>query len=166
MKKNISLVLLALLITTAIEAQYDYAIGIRSGGTSGITLKNIITPMSAIEGIVGFWNDGLSFTVLYEQHPNAFDIEGLHWLFGAGAHVAFFEENYRDFTGPAWHNDYPDNIEDGEIGLGIDGMIGIEYKIPVLPLAFSAEIKPFIDFVSADEIWGSLDPGIGIKLAF
>jgi len=166
MKKNILLLIFALSLTTAIDAQYNYAIGIRSGGTSGITFKNIITPMSAIEGIVGFWNDGLSFTVLYEQHPNALNIEGLHWLFGAGAHAVFFEENYRGFKGPAWYNDYPDNIEDGEIGIGIDGMLGIEYKIPVLPLAISAEIKPFIDFVSGNEIWGSLDPGIGIKLAF
>ncbi len=146
-------------------AQYDFAIGVRAGGTSGITARKIIHPNSAVEGILGIWNDGLSITGLYEKHPNAFNVNGLHWLYGAGAHVAFYNANYRGYRGPAWFTENRE-IEDGAVGVGIDGMAGIEYKVPEIPLAFSFDLKPFIEFASGSVTWFSLDPGVGIKLAF
>jgi hypothetical protein len=55
--------------------------------------------------------------------------------------------------------------EDG-IGLGIDGMIGLEYSIPGAPVAFSLDMKPFLEFNTNGGAWVSLDPGLGVKVAF
>jgi hypothetical protein len=54
--KNIKWFLVIALLLSGIcihsEAQYRYSLGIRSGGTSGITLKSIQSPSMAFEGIV------------------------------------------------------------------------------------------------------------------
>ena len=165
MKKQ--LVILLLLATSVCSyAQYDFAIGLRSGGTSGITLKSIRSDQVAVEGIIGIWNDGLSLTGLYERHPNAFDVNGFHWLLGLGGHATFYEGSFRGNNGPAWYKDYPDGIEDDALGLGIDGMAGLEFKFPAVPLAISMELKPFIEFTTRGDVWFSFDPGLGIKFAF
>ncbi|MFW6227248.1 MAG: hypothetical protein ACOC31_04005 [Bacteroidota bacterium] len=145
-------------------SQYDFAIGLRSGGTSGITLKKN-NPSTSVEGIVGIWNDGLSFTGLFEQHPGIAEVPGLHWVYGVGAHVAFYSDNFRGAGGPAWF-DYNRDIADDDLGLGVDAIIGIEYKIPPLPLAFSIDIKPFVEFTTDGVVWFAFDPGLGIKFAF
>ncbi len=51
MKISIS-ILVFLLVSGIVSAQYDFAAGLRSGGTSGITLKKKYAN-SAVEGIVG-----------------------------------------------------------------------------------------------------------------
>ena len=167
MKKRLFVIPLLLLgFTMGIHAQYKYAIGIRSGGTSGITLKSIKSPQLAVEGIIGVWNDGLSFTGLYERHPNAFGIDGFHWLLGVGAHVTLYEGNFRGDAFPAWYGVYPGDIDDGALGLGIDAIAGLEFKFPIVPFAISFELKPFMEFTTSNNIWFSLDPGLGLKLAF
>ena len=54
----------------------------------------------------------------------------------------------------------------GGIGLGIDGVIGLEYKIPTIPIAISIDVKPFLEVNTSGGAWLSLDPGLGIKIAF
>lgn len=167
MKKLLATISVIALMTMVhqVHAQYNFAVGVRSGGTSGLTLKAITSPTTAVEGIIGFWNDGLSFTGIFEKHPQAFDVEGLHWMLGVGAHVAFYEDNFRGKTGPAWYDDHPE-IVDGDLGLGVDAKAGIEYKFPVIPLAVSVGFKPFLEFTTEGEVWLSADPGVGLKLAF
>jgi hypothetical protein len=166
MKKTILSITLMLASLATLNAQYQFAIGVRSGGTSGLTLKIINTSNTASELMVGFWNDGLSFTGLYERTPQVGTIEGLHWLLGMGAHVALYNDNFRNSGSPSWYSDKSVDIEDGDLGLGLDVMAGLEYKFPLVPLAISLELKPFVEFTTNGAIWLSLDPGLGIKLAF
>ena len=164
--KKLILFVTAILLTSlvSLNAQYNIALGLRAGGTSGITLKKITTNYTAVEGIVGFWNDGLSITGLYEKHPGA--PGNFHWIFGAGAHLTFYEDNLRGDSFPAWYADHPGDIEDGALGFGIDAVGGLEFFFEKIPLAISFELKPFIEFTTSENIWLSLDPGFGIKLAF
>ena len=169
MKKIILLTMVLITASAIADAQsnydpneYDYAIGLRSGGTSGLTLKKNYGP-TAIEGIIGFWHDGLSLTGLWENNQMAFAQPGLNWVYGVGGHVAFYGDN---FDGdPSWYNN-PHNSGDGSLGLGIDGIVGLEYKIENIPIAIGFNFKPYLEVVSDGGVLFSLDPGIGIKIAF
>jgi hypothetical protein len=48
----------------------------------------------------------------------------------------------------------------------MDGIIGIEYKIAPIPLAVSLDMKPFFEMNTNGRAYLSLDPGIGVKVAF
>ena len=158
------LLVVFLLITGLVSAQYNFAVGLRSGGTSGITLKKKYE-YSALEGIIGFWHDGLSVTALWEKTTTAFDVPNLNWYYGLGGHVSVYGEDFDGKGGPSWYR-HPHDIDDGDLGLGIDGIVGLEYKIPEIPFAFSLDFKPFIEVVTDGGFVFFLDPGLGIKLAF
>ena len=164
MKKNILIVALVLFMSGSAMAQYDFAVGVRSGGTSGLTLKKNYGP-SAIEGIVGFWNDGFSLTALWEKNRMAFDEPGLFWYYGVGGHVSIYGDDFDGHGGPAWYK-HPHGDDDGDLGLGVDGIVGLEYKIPQAPIAFSLDFKPYLEVVTDGGAFFAIDPGLGIKVAF
>ena len=174
--KKLTATVLAVLFTATLTAQdnakvpdlainstnYKTAIGLRAGETSGLTIKQFIGSSTALEGIVGVWSHGLSATLLYEKHVPAFDVDGLNWYYGAGGHVAF-ESGRRILY---YRNDRYYRYNDGNIGLGVDGIIGLEYKIPTIPFALSLDVKPYVEVITNGRVWTSLDPGLGIKVTF
>ena len=162
--KKFFLITVMVLSTGIVMAQYDFAIGLRSGGTSGITLKKN-NGASALEGIIGFWHDGVSLTGLWEKNQMAFNEPGFNWFYGVGGHVSFYGDDFDGRYGTSWYK-HPHGIDDGDFGIGIDGVIGLEYKIPNVPIAFDIGLKPYIEIVSEGGIIFSPDPGIGIKIAF
>lgn len=96
----------------------------------------------------------LMFTGLYTIHGNdlikdnfAGDTSGFTYFFGFGGHVGVY-------TG-------------GSI-VGVDGIAGVEYKIPDLPLKASVDIKPTLDFVTAEGLryFNVLQGGATIRYVF
>lgn len=146
----------------AMGSSYNTAIGLRGGETSGLTIKHFIGGSTAIEGIIGLWHHGINITLLFEKHASAFGVDGLNWYYGGGGHIAIQTNSHYYGYGHRRHDRY----EKGNIGLGIDGIVGLEFKIPAVPIALSLDIKPYIEVISNGKIWGSLDPGLGIKVAF
>ncbi len=164
--KKFLIFLLLLLFSGIASAQYKYAVGVRSGGTSGITIQKNFE-YTAIEGILGFWNDGLSITALWEKRTNAFGEPYFYWYYGVGGHVSIYGENFKGYGGPAWYH-HPRSNDDGngDLGVGIDGILGFEYKIPRIPFTVSLDVKPNFEAVTDGgfEFW--IDPGIGIQVVF
>lgn len=158
---------LFLVLGTSLNAQLNYktAIGLRGGETSGLTIKQKIGGTTAIEGIIGFQGHGLSLTALFEKYQGT-GVEGLNWYYGGGAHATFFRYYYsrRHY----WRDEYYYSryYYNGGFGIGIDGVLGIEYKIPKAPIALSVDLKPYVEINNRGYLWTSLDPGIGIKVAF
>lgn len=163
MKKIILSLLTLLLVSTMAQAQYNFAIGLRSGGTTGLTLKKNYGP-TALEGIIGFWDDGFSATLLWEKNQRAFNEPGLRWYYGLGGHLAVYGDDF-DERGPSWYR-HGHHFTDGGLGLGVDGILGLEYKIPNAPIAVSIDLKPYLEIVTDGGAFFSPDPGIGIKVAF
>lgn len=141
---------------------YKTAIGIRGGETSGLTFKQFINQSNAIKGILGGWRNGFSATLLFEHYETAFNTPGLNWYYGAGGHVSASSSRayfYRD-------NDRFYRYTNGAVGLGVDGIVGLEYAIPKIPFAISLDVKPYAEVVTNGNIWLSIDPGLGIKVTF
>ena len=164
MKKLFLITIIVFLTVGIANAQYNVAIGLRSGGTSGLTIKKNNGP-SAIEGIVGFWHDGLSLTALWEQNRMAFNEPGFNWYYGVGGHFAVYGDNFDRHSGPSWYY-HPYVADKSAFGLGVDGIVGLEYKIPKAPIALSLDLKPYLEVVSDGGVFFSPDPGLGIKVAF
>jgi hypothetical protein len=137
---------------------YTTALGIRVGGTSGATIKHFFRPATAVEGILGTFGNGFSITALMEKNARAFDVEGLNWYYGGGAHIAFYNGN-------RYYNVYGREIsrDNHDVGLGINGIIGLEYSLPDnIPVAFSLDLKPFIE-ISGGDVGVAPDLALGIK---
>jgi hypothetical protein len=166
-KKQIITFLIPVLLLTARSiaqpainmSSYKTGIGLRGGTTSGLTIKHFTNTSSALEGIVGIWSHAISITGLYEKYAGT-GIEGLQWYYGGGAHVAFQSGTYYD------NHYYRDHYRHDGIGLGIDGIVGIEYKIKPIPFAISLDLKPFFEVNTGGGTFVALDPGLGIKFTF
>lgn len=145
----------------ATGSSYNTAVGLRAGETSGLTIKHFKNSL-AFEGILGAWNHGFSATLLIEKHAPAFGITGMNWYYGGGGHVAFQSTYYHKYYDRGRYKLY----HDGSVGVGVDGVVGLEYKIPSVPFAISLDVKPYLEVVSNGGVWTSLDPGLGVKLTF
>lgn len=171
MKKKLHKILLLALVLgcgSLANAQYNTAIGLRAGESSGLTVKHFLGgagSSNALEFIVSAFPNDLAIFCIYEKHKPLGNGEGFSLYYGAGGHVAF--DTYRrgyyyyDRHGRAWW--YRDRAG---FGIGVDGMLGIEFKIPDVPLAFSLDLKPYIEFNTDRNMYWSPDPGLGIKVAF
>ena len=135
-------------------SSYRTALGVKFW-PGGITLKHFVRENRALEGIGYFWEHGFRFTGLYEIHGDINGAPGLKWYVGPGAHIG----NYRH----GWyrHNHYYD---DGDISLGIDGVLGLDYKINGAPINLSLDFQPSFEILNDPYFsgWG----GLGIRFTF
>ncbi len=163
--------LFLLLSLTSHSQDYKTGIGLRGGWIAGLTVKTFIKEGKALEFILssGYrWRPGYQFTVLYEVHKQAFEVDGLYWLYGGGAHFG------GGYSWEHWHHNNNNNPWDGyyhthhNIAVGIDGIFGIEYKIAEIPITIGVDIKPFFDFVQdRDYPYGGFwDSAFSIRYVF
>lgn len=155
MKKIIiSLSLILGLSVFSSASDYNAAIGLRGGfGESGLTYKQFMSRSAAFEGLLHVGWGGFGVTGLYEIHQNAFDVDRLNWYYGFGAHLGM-----RDGT----RNPYSKRYDYTYFGLGIDGIIGIEYCFIEAPINISLDIKPAIDII---EYFGPAG-GAGVSIRY
>src|SRR5688572_7864903 len=146
--------LLLVLFSLKVEAQtkegvrassnYKNAIGIRAGRTSGITFKHFFNSGNAFEGIIGFWSNAVGITALYEKNQSV-GPEGMKFYYGAGIHVTAETGHYYYRQHNKTDNEYRYRYGEDGWGAGIDGIVGLEYKVAPIPLAISVDIKPFVE---------------------
>ena len=147
MKKIITF-LSAIVLTAGIAGAQDYknAIGVRLGDGAGINYKHKMMNGNAFDIILdfSFFNSGSAYlTGLYEWYT-PISSNGFSLYYGLGAHLGAFKETF---------------------ALGIDGIIGVEYKFPNAPIALSLDYKPALNFLpDVDPFFNSF--GFGIKYTF
>ena len=163
--KSIAALSLSLLLALPAMSQqlktgdtYKTAIGVRGLGTSGLTIKHFTSSNRALEGIVGFYPNAFSATLLVERYAPAFSEPGLNWYYGIGGHIATQSDVVK--------GDGIYRRETSEVGFGVDGIFGVEYKIREVPIAMSLDFKPFFEVATDGDAFIALDPGLGIKVTF
>ena len=137
---------------TTNSSSYKSALGVKFWDGAGITFKHFFTENHAGEFIAYFWNHGFRFTGLYEIHGNFADAQGLKWYVGPGAHVGFYD--YHDH-----HNNHIDGVF-----IGIDGVLGLDYKFNGAPIDVSIDWQPSFEF--GEYVGFSHYGGIGIRYTF
>ncbi|HEV7334159.1 MAG TPA: hypothetical protein VGN63_24210 [Flavisolibacter sp.] len=87
-----------------------------------ITYKRFINQTTAIEGLLSFTDPG-ALGVLVEKH-SPFASAGISWFWGAGAYAGF----------------------SGGRRFGAQGVVGLDFIMPTLPLNLSIDWKPELNF--------------------
>lgn len=127
---------------------YKTAVGVKIY-PGAITAKHFISNNAAIEGI-GYFYNGFRLTGLYELHGNINGLEGLKWYIGPGAHLGFDNAN--------------NNNSNNGIAVGVDGIIGLDYKITGAPINISFDWQPSFNFISDAYFKGY--GGLAFRFAF
>jgi len=130
--------------------EYETGIGVRLGGVlQGITVKHFLNTNSALEGILSFSHHSFIITCLYEKQLPVSSAAGLYWLYGAGAHIGFYngEDDYYKYIRRGSRYYYYDDVGSTTI-MGIDLIIGMEYKFPKAPITIGLDLKPAFDFIN------------------
>lgn len=117
-------------------SSYKTALGVKFY-PGGISIKHFTQPNKALEGIGYFWNYGFRFTGLYEIHGDFNGAPGLKWYIGPGAHIGFWNDE--------WKRRYPSRSS--EVAIGIDGVLGLDYKFKGAPINMSIDWQPSFNLV-------------------
>jgi hypothetical protein len=107
---------------------YTTALGVKFY-PGAISLKHFVSDKNALEGIAYFWDKGFRITGLYEIHGDINGAPGLKWYIGPGAHLGVYNSRYG-----------------GSSSVGIDGVLGLDYKFKDAPINLSLDWQPSFEF--------------------
>jgi len=144
--KYILLCGIAILFFLPAQAQNTpYSVGYRSGQTSGILLKYNFRPDYAVKAIIGGKENQFSITALAERYQPALvnHSDNFFWYYGVGCHLGIKKEpkyNLVERNGaivPIEELEYKHSAM-----LGVDAILGLEYRLAALPVSFGIDVKP------------------------
>lgn len=160
--KKVLVVMLVLMSSVAVKAQYTKAIGIKVNHYKlAANYKFFLndTMANCLDLELGFHETGVEFIGTYNWQVEVSGVHGLYWYYGFGANLG------------RWRNNA---ITQNSIG--IDGQIGMEYNPKEIPFAFSLDYTPnySVSRTTIDNINGASYHGafwaeniaIGIKYVF
>ena len=154
MKKLLILLVICLTVANAnaqsMGRSYKTALGVKFWDGAGVSFKTFVAPQNAVEVIGYFYRNGTRLTGLYEIHNNLEGTPGLQWYIGPGAHVGFYDYNGRKGS--------------RAVG-GIDGVLGLDYKINKAPFNLSLDWQPSFEFADNRGFTGSWG-GFAIRYTF
>jgi hypothetical protein len=135
------------------QAPYDHAIGLKFPGGVSVTYKTFITDTRNIEAEFTAWHQGFRVAGLYEFNFYSFDdVPELSWFVGPGAHIGF------------WKNQEDKNYN-SQADIGIDGIIGLDYKFKGVPINVSLDWQPAVTVIG-DAGFTPVFGGIGVRYTF
>ena len=143
MKKFLVMATLLVATLTVSAQDYNWAIGVRGGVFSGLTVKKNLNENAMEAGILLDANF-MNVDVTYQwQQPVITD--GFHLYYGFGAYVGIAEQY---------------------LGLGAEGVVGLEYQIPAAPIAFSIDYRPTFNILGGFGHSNFYNFGLGVKYCF
>lgn len=149
-----TLILLAFLMSIIAGAQsYNHALGLRGGFNNGLTYRYYNSQSHAYEFILSPRWGGFSLTGLIEHFRPLGNEPGLSWFYGYGMHVGTYASGRRNVP-PANDN----------LLLGVDGIIGIDYKFQGVPLNISLDAKPELNIVPY--FWDLINFNLSFRFTF
>ena len=136
--KKFFFVMFAALLGLGINANAQtWGIGGKFGADNGFNLKNY-NGTNAMELVAAAHRGGFNLLGLYEWNVEIGN--GFTLYYGFGANVG------------AWDKD--DDDDSDEFGLGIDGVIGVEWKLPNnIPVALVLDYTPQLQLIPETEFW-------------
>ena len=138
MKKSICLLLIVSCAITLKAQYYNQALGLRFNDYyAGLTYKTFISEKNALDFTLNAeFDKGFGLTGLYEIHEPTGFAPRLNWYYGLGGHVSLWSGKYQSY------GDF------STIGLGVDGVVGVEYTVANIPFAFSLDYIPSFSLVT------------------
>jgi hypothetical protein len=135
-KLTVTLFIAVFLASYQLQAQdYKTGLGIRLSSrgpavNNSVSFKYFMTPVAAIEALFTI-NKKAALGALFEIHRDIPSTEGLKWFYGGGAYIGFDA----DKTNPSRQL------------LGVQGVVGLDYKFANLPLNLALDWKPELNII-------------------
>lgn len=139
--KKILLITSMMFAFWAADAQdYQKAIGARISNDFGVSFKYFLKENHAIEvmgtfrtfGSLGYNWSYFRIGGLYQVHKAipGVEVDGLRWYYGGGATASIYTGEYANFT------------TSSNVGIGLHGVVGMDYKFADIPLNLSLDWMP------------------------
>lgn len=145
--------LFTMLTLTAKAQSYNNAIGGRFGTANGISFKTSLKKNAMLELIGNFRSnsnfDYFQVTGLYEIYNPINGAEGLNWFYGGGATIGSVKA--KGF--------------DGDVYLGVNGVLGLDYKFNGAPINLSLDWIPTLRLTPNTNFYSG-DVGLGVRFTF
>ena len=150
MKKILLLTTLVLLGDYCVGQYYRNSVGIRLGGSTGVTYKSFQTESGAYEILASGRNDGFQITALYESYLPTKLSQNLFVYYGVGAHVGFEKYEGNQVVRAELSNTNPGTVRNVNVpkyfSMGIDAIAGLEYRFTA-PITLGINVKPRFSFI-------------------
>jgi hypothetical protein len=127
---------------------YQTAIGVK-GFPFGVDFKTFVGRRGRAIELIGYFSDGFRLTGLYEFHGKLNAPGNIKWYLGFGAHGGYYEKG-----------------EEEGISAGFDGVIGLDYKFPRMPLNLALDWQPSFETVTPKTEFEAGRGGLAIRFAF
>ncbi len=156
-KQLLTLVTIFALFTTlsltANAQDYKNAIGGRFGSANGVSFKTGLNKNAMLE-LIGNFRSNSSFsyfqvTGLYEVYNPIKGAEGLNWFYGGGATIGSVKAKGGS----------------GDVYLGANGVLGLDYKFKAAPINLSLDWIPTFQLTPSTGFYSG-DIGLGIRYTF
>ncbi len=120
------------------STDYKTAIGVKLGWFEGVAIsgKHFVTNNNSVEGLLSFWRRGFRITGLYEFNWDV-NTDGLKIYAGPGVHIGMFNSQ-----------------NGGKSYLGIDGVLGLDYKFRNALINLSFDFQPSFELGYNDSFYG------------
>lgn len=128
--KYLFYLLLPVCLFLSVESQaqnYSRSVGLRGGLGANVTYKQFVASSAAFELMGGFYFGDVYASLVFEKHNDfANDVRGLTWYWGLGASIL---------------------LNEGGLGIGGVGAIGLDYAFSDIPLNVSLDWMPHLFLV-------------------
>ncbi|WP_147407501.1 hypothetical protein [Reichenbachiella sp. MSK19-1] len=148
---------------------YERSAGVRLGSTSALTFKRFLGEEQAIEFLLSGRDHGVQLTSLYIKHHQMSlgTFENFYFYAGVGGHAGYQKNSDITKVRDPQDSEFYYYKEDEFVELGIDGLVGIEWRIFSIPLSISVDIMPHLTYVGFAKVNGDFwDGSLGIKYIF
>lgn len=163
--RNLYIIILLCLSTSAFSQYYAKEIGLRGGYTAGFTFRVNIEEALSYEGLLSYRDNGAVFSVIRQKHYEIGMDKYGNWefLYGFGPHIGFyFTDSYRILFREIYFG-----REIFTPVFGVNGYLGIEYQLVDAPVSFGCSFKPFME-LSLKQLFGVnfWDFGFSVRYRF
>ncbi|MBN3034619.1 MAG: hypothetical protein JW861_03475 [Bacteroidales bacterium] len=137
-----------LLAAWSTYGQPDYTtVGLRGGGTSGITLKYVDRAERTFEGIIGWKDNGFRFTGVTGNHKPVMTgrFSNMFMVTALGGHAGYIRYDDTDTRVDNGITYYSCRKRFAPV-IGMDFMVGLEYRFFTAPIWISLDYKPYLEF--------------------
>lgn len=131
--------------TVAKNYHYKTALGLKYTPWA-FSIKQAVYKHQTLEALMYFY-EGARLTALYEFHHNFEGSRSFHWYVGPGMHVQFNNVNLTN---------------GGYNYIGLDAVLGLDWKIKNTPLNASIDWQPSFDFINTQNFKGGFG-GLAIR---
>jgi len=150
--RNVYITIILLCLSPSVFSQfYNKEVGIRGGYSSGITFRVNLEEDLSYEAQLCYRDNGGIFT-MFRQQSREMGMDRLgNWefIYGFGAHAGFY---YTDSYKILYREVYFGREIFTPV-LGMDGYVGIDYKLVDIPMSFGVSFQPYME-ISLKAVFG------------